>query len=169
MHLILGLTLRQCQCSPEQVRPQTATQLDGVIASHRASIASDAGASSGPIPSRISGRHQGHFWGISGRPSENLPEIRPRYTCPEIRYASDVLTWNAGARSAVALRRSTGSNWVSEALVRDEKDRKTFGRTPSAVEDARTGHEKRLVRRANTALTSTQAATNCCCSRFHDC
>ena len=72
-----------------EVRPQTATQLDGVIANHRESIASDA---------------------------------------------------------AVALRRSAGSNWVSEALVRDENDRKTFGRTPSAVADARTGHEKRVAR-----------------------
>lgn len=72
-----------------EVRPRTATQLDGPVARTRESLAND---------------------------------------------------------DAAILRQSTGSNWNAEARSRDEKQRRPFARTPSAVNVAQTLHDKRVKR-----------------------
>lgn len=97
----------------------------------------------GKNPTVITPWDAGHRQNVHDR---KLAEVRPRTATQLDETVSRIRTSRASA-AAAALRQSTGSNWEAEVRIRDEKRRRPFARTPSAVNVAKTVHDK-LVQRA---------------------
>lgn len=96
----------------------------------------------GKNPTVITPWDAGHRQNVHDR---KLAEVRAR-TATHLDVTVSRIRTSRASDAAAALRQSTASNWETEVRIRDEKRRRPFARTPSAVSVAKTVHDKRIQR-----------------------